>query len=428
MSRSQLPALAMLVTCWVPAAFAQDQQPPAPAKSDLLVISAQARLDDIARATILAPRDIAQLDMRTGPQLEEKHKNVPNDVTIECYYKQDVLGGTTEKFKCEGAADPNDPKARLPVVVTDASGKLVDVKLNSVKVRYGSVKVFSDVIATRLAWALGFGGDIETPVTKVICHGCSLDPFKQKGAVNETHEFPRPGDRPQVSIEEKPAGTGIYVAGMRFARDDGEDSPAWRWDELGVISDSARRAQADALVLFAVFIKHSDSKALQNMLICPSDAGAAGVCPDPLLYVHDFGNTLGTTGGAFEVVGGIIGFLSNLLGIHTIHPLDLREWRDAKVWKDERKCVGSLQMDGGDGPGLINPPVSEGGRRLLADRLTLLINARNSDGSSKLRDIFDAAHIEKYDDHGAHFTADDWVTVFTARARQITEKKEPCPW
>lgn len=47
--------------------------------------------------------------------------------------------------------------------------------------------------------------------------------------------------------------------------------------------------------------------------------------------------------------------------------------------------------------------------------------------NSKLRDIFDAAHIEKYDDHGSHFTADDWVKVFIMRARQITEKKDPCP-
>lgn len=424
----RVSALAVLVTCWVTAAaVAQDQPPPAKAKSALFVMSEQARIDNISRAGLFEPLDIAQLDTRAGRQLEQKHKNLPNDVTIECYYKQDVVGGTTEKFKCEGAEDPNDPKARLPVMVTNASGQPVDVKLNSVKVRYGSVKVFSAVITTRLAWALGFGSDVETPVAKVICHGCSQDPFTQHGPVNETHEFPKPGDRPQVSVEEKPAGTGIYVAGMRFAQDKGEDSPAWKWSELDYITDSARKAHVNALILFAAFIKHVDSKALQNQLLCLSDLDAAGLCQAPFLFVHDFGNTLGTTGGAFGVVGGVIGALSNLFGIHTIHPLDLKEWQHARVWKDEAKCVTSLQMDSGDGPGLTNPAVSEAGRRLLADRLTMLIDATNSDGSSKLRDIFDAAHIEKYDDHGSHFTADDWVTVFTARARQITEKKDPCP-
>ena len=181
------------------------------------------------------------------------------------------------------------------MIVTDASGRPVDVKLDKIKVRYSSVKVFSSVITTRLAWALGFGSDVETPVAKVICHGCSRDPFKQKGPVDETNEFPKPGDRPQVSVEQKPGGTGIYVEGMRFKFDEGEDTPAWKWSELDYITDPARKAQANALKLFAAFIEHVDSKALQNELVCRSDLDSAGVCPDPLLYVHDFGNTLGAT-------------------------------------------------------------------------------------------------------------------------------------
>lgn len=415
MSFRRLPLLMILVAACARAATVAPVQPtPGPVTSGLFLMSDKARIDNISRATLFEPRDVAQLDTRAGSQVKQQHKNLPNDVTIECYYAQDALGGTTEKFKCEGAKDPNDPKSRLPVSVTDASGQPVDVTLDKIKVRYGSVKVFSAVIATRLAWALGFGGDVETPVAKVICHGCSPDPFTQKGPVDATNEFPTPGARPQVSVEQKSAGTGIYVEGMRFALDLGEDTPAWTWDELRYITDPARRAQADALKLFAAFIKHVDSKAIQNVLVCRSDPDSAGVCPDPFLYVHDFGNTLGTT-------DGILGL------IHSIHPLDLSEWKKAKVWKDETKCVAALQMISRNGPGLTNPVISEGGRRLLADRLTMLISAKNSDGSSKLRDIFAAAHIEQYDDHGSHFTADDWVTVFVMRVRQITEKKEPCP-
>jgi hypothetical protein len=140
---------------------------------------------------------------------------------------------------------------------------------------------------------------------------------------------------------------------------------------------------------------------------------SAGACPDPVLYIHDLGNTMGGS--------------KSFLFLHGIHPLDLKRWEKARVWKDEHKCVADLRMISHNGPGLTNPRISEAGRRLLADRLTMLINATDSGGSSKLRDIFDAAHIEKYDDHGHHFTADDWVAVFIERARKITEKKEPCP-
>ena len=409
------PALVILVTFWVQAAaLAQDQQTPKQSKSGLFMMSDKARLDNISRAGLFEPLDISQLDTRTGRRLEQKHKNLPNDVTIECYYTHESLSGTTEKFKCVGPKDPHDSNSRLPVIVTDSSGQPVDVKLDQIKVRYGSVKVFSSVITTRLEWALGFGSDVETPVAKVICHGCSQNPFKQKDPVAETNEFPKPGDRPQVSIEQSLEGTGIYVEGMRFARDQGEATPAWRWDELDYITDSARKAQADALKLFSAFIKHVDNKALQNKLLCLSDLDSAGVCQKPFLYVHDLGKTLGTTGG--------------FLFIHIVHPLDLKKWKNAKVWKDENQCVASLQMNSFNGPGLTNPSISEAGRRLLADRLTVLINATNSDGSSKLKDIFDAAHIEKYDDHGSHFTADDWVNVFIMRARQIIEKRDPCPW
>ncbi len=390
-------------------------------------MSEKERIGNISRASLFEPLDISQLDTRTGRQVERKRKNLPNDVTIECYYTQEILGGTTDKFKCVGPPDPNDPKAHLSVIVTDASGQPVDVTLDKIKVRYGSVKVFSSVITTRLEWALGFGSDVETPVTKVICHGCSQDPFKQKEPVNETHEFPKPGDRPQVTVEQGMEGTGIYVEGMRFARDNGEDTPAWAWDELANITDSARKAQADALKLFSAFIKHVDNKTIQNHLLCRSAPDSAGVCPDPFLYIHDLGNTLGTTGGFFHASGGVFAVLGDILGVHTIHPLDLTEWKNSRVWKDEKNCVASLQMVSGDGPGLTNPTISEAGRRLLAERLTMLINARDSDGSSKLRDIFDAAHIEKYDDHGHHFTADDWVDVFVMRAGQIIEKKDPCP-
>ena len=121
MSIRLLPALAILVTFWVPAAaFAQDQQTPGRSKSGLFIMNEKARIDNISRADLFEPLDISQLDTRTGRQVERKHKVLPNDVTIECYYEQETLGGATEKFKCVGPEEPNDRKSRLPVIVTDA--------------------------------------------------------------------------------------------------------------------------------------------------------------------------------------------------------------------------------------------------------------------------------------------------------------------
>jgi hypothetical protein len=395
------------------AASAQAQPGTSPVKSGFFIVSAKARLDNISRASLFEPLDISQLDTRAGRQLQPESRNLPNDVTIECYYKYGAPGGVTPKFRCVGPRNPNDSTARLPVIVTNASGEPVDVKVDLLKVRYGSVKVFSSVITTRLEWALGFGSDIETPVAKVICHGCSPDPVTQTGPVDATNAFPRPGARAQVSVEQSLEGTGIYVRGMRFDRDNGEDNPSWNWSELDVITDPDRKAQADALKLFAAFIQHVDNKGLQNRLLCRSAVDSAGACPDPVLYIHDLGNTLGTN--------------RNFLFLHGTNPLNFEAWKQARVWNDEHACVAALQMISRTGPGLTNPRISEAGRRLLADRLTMLINARNSDGSSKLRDIFDAAHIEKYDDHGRHYSADDWVTVFVMRAKQITGKSDPCP-
>jgi hypothetical protein len=56
----------------------------------------------------------------------------------------------------------------------------------------------------------------------------------------------------------------------------------------------------------------------------------AGVCRDPILCIHDLGNTLGTT--------------RNYLLLYGNHTLDLTAWKTASVWKDERRCVADLQM------------------------------------------------------------------------------------
>ena len=198
------------------------------------------------------------------------------------------------------------------------------------------------------------------------------------------------------------SAVGIAVKGAHYPKEGkGETSAAWYWSELDYVNKEygrATRAQVDALKLFAAFLEHSDSKAIQNRLLCLQlKSGEAGVvCDDPYLYVHDFGNTLGSDG-------------------MKVHPLDLKKWESSPVWKEgEGGCVAKLQMIFHNGSGLSDPRISEAGRVFLAERLRDLLKHE-----AMLHDIFDAAHIDEYNDHGTHYTAADWVRVFRARANQI---------
>jgi hypothetical protein len=365
---------------------ASPQPQPGKVQSDGLIhVDVQTRLAYLSRAQLWHSVSLDNIDTRAGGQVS-RSRTIPNDAIIECDYAFDgAPGGTTAKFKCI------NPK------ITLADGTPVVTTLKTLKVRYNNLKTFSTVITTRLVWALGFGADTETPIAKVICHGCNSDPFHQKAAV--------PGDVTftQASVEEHLRGTGIYGEGLHYSHDGGEADPAWYWSELKLITDTDRADQASALELLAVFLKQGDSKAVQNKLVCLEDLDAGGICQTPFIYVHDFGNTLGADG-------------------MRVHPLDLKKWEGSAIWKDDRQCVASLHMNAFNGSGLSNPQITEGGRKLLAGLLNDLVHNH----PQKLRDIFDAAHIERFDDHGERHSADDWVRVFTSRADQIINHA-PCP-
>jgi hypothetical protein len=358
-----------------------DVKPVLKEQNGLAYVDQNTRVGYIGRANLWQPVDLDNIDARAGRQIVDSNgssKILPNDSTVECRYAQEAVGGTTDKFHCDF------------VQATDSSNKPIKINLKKLKVRYNSFKTVSDVIISRLAWILGFGSDIETPIAKLICHGCSRDPFHQQAPVQGEQTFTR------VSVETSlSGGAGIYVEGTRYPKDNRKDEAAWYWDELKYITNPERKAQSDALKLFAVFLKHGDSKALQNNLICLTEFDAKGICNDPFLYVKDFGSTLGSDG-------------------MSVHPLDLKKWSTAPVWNDNLRCIGNLHMNFGNGSGLSDPEISEAGRTFLADLLSNLIKHE-----SKLRDIFDAAHIQEYDDHGHKYSVQDWVVAFEARADLI---------
>ena len=372
------------------------------ARDGFIVVDEDTRLVYISQATIWRPFDLQSADLSGGPSLGSNHaglpKTLPNNKVVVCDFTQSESGGTTPKFDCDHITAYN--------TVEDAAQKqnAIPHALTKAKVRYGraannDVKPYSMVIATRIAWALGFFADIETPVQEVICHGCTNDPFHQKAsAAGQSFTFTT------ASLEQHADLTGIigidkHGKDLTYRRAHGP-TDAWYWTEgRDHITEPTRRAQFEALELLTVFLKDGDSKAAQNKLGCFPGAfdHRAGICNVPVMMVHDFGNALGSDG-------------------LKVHPLSFDAWSNAKIWDDAKTCKAAIRNNIGNGSGLDHPIIHQAGLQLLADSLERLI----ADDANVLA-IFSASRIERYNDHGTTHTAREWADLFKKRARVIID-------
>jgi len=328
----------------------------------------------IARAQVWEATDIPAMDLKTGPTGEKAFKFFE---AVTCKYDSKKLAGRTPKFAC--LIEPDD----------------------ELKVKYGGSngEVYAEVAATRLLWALGFGADRQYPV-KIVCRGC---PTEVGGIIRS----------PQETVVD-PATIERKMPGAPF-----EPNDIWKWDELDRVDEragGAPRAHRDALKLLAVFLQHSDNKAEQQRLICrdqPKDkanrkTAARGngqmACEHPFMYVHDVGVTFGR---------------ANKLNQNATGSMNLVEWSHTPVWKDTAGCVGNLpkSMTGT----LFDPPISEEGRRFLADLLAQLSDAQ-------LRAMFEAARVQlrlrNPTDLSSGFpTVDEWVAAFKMKREQIVNRR-----
>jgi hypothetical protein len=132
-------------------------------------------------------------------------------------------------------------------------------------------------------------------------------------------------------------------------------------------------AHRDALRLLVVLIKHTDSKAAQQRLLClpGSEDEARGTCGRPFMMINDLGMTFGKP----------IFTNSNSKG-----SLNFENWSGSRVWKDPDQCVANLPKSFTGT--LSNPRISEAGRKFLADLLVQL-------SDDQLHDLFETARVDR---------------------------------
>ena len=326
----------------------------------------------IARAKVWRPTDVPAMDMKTGPA---DAKAFTLHETVTCTYVKEKLHGKTPKFACMHDED------------------------DQLKVKFGgdNGEVYAEVMATRLLWALGFGADHMYSV-RVVCRGC---PSLFNGVIRSSTE----------SVFD-PAAVERKMPGEAFKPDDG-----WSWKELDSIDENtggATRAERDALKLLAVFLQHTDTKPEQQRLVCVDESNGAPAkhepnkgpmpCARPFMYLNDVGITFGR---------------ANRFNVNAPGSANLAAWSQTPVWQDATSCIGNLPKSATGT--LDNPPISEAGRRFLADLLVQLSDAQ-------LHDMFEAARVTlRLKDPGSitsgFATIDEWVAAFKEKRDQIVRQR-----
>jgi hypothetical protein len=332
-------------------------------RSPLESLTKEARRDMIRRSQVWTPVDVPAMDLKAGPQ--GKGAFAPGQ-TVTCDKTDERGGGKSPKFFCESSKD------------------------DEIKVKYGASngEVYAEVVSTRLLWALGFPADQMYPV-KVVCRGCSADPWR------DPVPAPSPPTFDPATIERKLPGKTLET----------KPDSGWKWPELDLVDESkggAPLAHRDALKLLAVLVKHTDSKAPQQRLLCAkgSEDEKRGTCDKPFMMINDLGVTFGKP---------------NLTNSNSKGSLNLENWSATRIWKDPDQCVADLKKSFTGT--LSHPRISEAGRKFLADLLVQL-------SDDQIRDLFEVARVERRQpkagqDWPQAASVSRWVEAFKRKRAEI---------
>jgi hypothetical protein len=348
------------------------------------------RDDAFARARVWRQPSlpIGQADLFNNPRgVGSFHRNAQ----VACKFLPKVVSGKSPKFQC---------------VLPD--GRVLRIK-------YGpNPEVRTEVAASRLLEALGFGADRVYAVSKVRCFGCPEDPFAMlscvssplaevkkdcvplygaegpAGEIDVKVDYGKYTDFDAVAIEQQMSGQTIEADGRR----------GWEWSELAKVDASrggATHAERDALRLMAVVLNQWDNRSDNQRLVCLPGGDSRkkdGSCSAPFAFMHDVGGTFGRVGASKDE-----------------RKLDLEGWESVRVFKDDSSCRVRIESPPLHGATFDEVAISEKGRLFLANLLAQL-------SERQIRGLF----------LGARFPADErsWTSAFLDKVRQIVERP-PCP-
>jgi hypothetical protein len=328
-----------------------------------------------ARVWMPPPQPPAAADLGVNP---DGPGSFAEDEDVECRFVMETVGGLTPKFNCQLA-----------------DGTIV-------KVKYGSTngELPSEVAATRLLRALGFGADRMYVVRSVRCAGCPRFPYPALRCLAKTGAkrlcFPL-GTDSQTSRTFDPAVIERRMDGRKI---EAFSDQGWAWFELDAIDPergASPRADIDALKLLAVFLAHWDNKAENQRLVClPGGDLPDGGCSRPFAMIQDTGATFGPA------------------------RVDLRNWRSTPIWVDPRACRVGMETLPYAGATFPEQQISEDGRRLLLGLLEQL-------STTQIETLFTQSRITTFKGVTAESrSASAWTTVFLDKLRQIRDAG-PCP-
>jgi hypothetical protein len=193
-------------------------------------VTSQERTEYLRRAKVWEPTDVASKNLYDGPRTGPNFA-VDQDVTCEFYPKP--IGGLTEKFLC-----------RLD------DGRVFKVKYNGGP-RFK--EAVSEVLGTRLFWALGFYADTMMPV-RVTCRHCPKDPWEWVRPYKHRHHLDENGLMRSLPAKAEVGTYTFYPAAMEERLDvvpiEQKKDQGWSWKSLKHVdpkAGGATRAENDAL-------------------------------------------------------------------------------------------------------------------------------------------------------------------------------------